>query len=42
MGIDALANALGPIGMVKFIQSFDLRERGLHEGTLSMVRSGHG
>lgn len=24
MGIDALAKALGPIGMVKFIQSFDL------------------
>ena len=24
MGIDALATALGPIGMVKFIQSFDL------------------
>jgi len=24
MGIDALAKALGPIGMVRFIQSFDL------------------
>ena len=26
MGIDALAKALGPIGMVRFIQSFDLGE----------------
>jgi len=24
IGIDALAKALGPIGMVKFLQSFDL------------------
>ena len=24
IGIDALAKALGPIGMVRFIQSFDL------------------
>ena len=28
--------ALGPIGMVRFVQSFD-GNRGLHEGMLSMV-----